>query len=277
MCFLLSTNIYILRKKTSFLRKKGVGAWLGGLPQIKAGPSPQPCQTFPTEFSSGATRSHFFRGRSTTLLGKVYFSPRGPSPNRPATFPKHPPDLPHGIQLCRHSVAISPGKVHHPFGEGLLFPPGTFPITLASHGPLCHFRRGRSRHFFETFPKSPCHLPQGIQSWLLSVATSPGKVRHPFGEGLLFPQGTFPITLASQGPLCHLWWGRSRHFFETFPKSPCHLPQTPRDLPHGIQLWLPSVPLLPGKVHHPIPVQIAIITQDAAALSSKVAKNAVLF
>ena len=212
MCFLLSTNIYILRKKTSFLRKKGVGAWLGGLPQIKAGPSPQPCQTFPTEFSSGATRSHFFRGRSTTLLGKVYFSPRGPSPNRPATFPKHPPDLPHGIQLCRHSVAISPGKVRHPFGEGLLFPPGTFPITLASHGPLCHFRRGRSRHFFETFPKSPCHLPQ-----------------------------------------------------------------TPRDLPHGIQLWLPSVPLLPGKVHHPIPVQIAIITQDAAALSSKVAKNAVLF
>ena len=158
MCFLLSTNIYILRKKTSFLRKKGVGAWLGG-----------------------------------------------PSQNHPATFPKRPRDLPHGIQLWRHSEPLLPGKVRHPFGEGLLFPPGTFPITLASQGPLRHFRWGRSRHFFETFPKSPCHLPQGIQSWLLSV------------------------------------------------------------------------PLLPGKVHHPIPVQIAIITQDAAALSSKVAKNAVLF
>ena len=55
-----------------------------------------------------------------------------PSPNHPATFPKRTLDLPHGIQLWRPSAAFSPGKVRHPYGEGLLFPPGTFPTTSSS-------------------------------------------------------------------------------------------------------------------------------------------------
>ena len=56
------------------------------LPQTHPPPSPQSCQTFPTESIPGATQSYFFWGRSTILLGKVFFSPRGPSPSlRPLT------------------------------------------------------------------------------------------------------------------------------------------------------------------------------------------------
>ena len=116
-----------------------------------------------------------------------------PSPNHPATFPKRTRDLPHGIQLWRNSVAISPGKVCHLFGEGLLSrPPGTIPITSASQGTLCHFWRGRSRHFFETFPKRTRDLPQGIQLWRHSEALPLGKACHPFGEGLLSLRGPSP-------------------------------------------------------------------------------------
>ena len=129
------------------------------------------------------------------------------------------------------------GASHNPVACGfsaflLLSPGGTFPSTSASHGPLRHYRRGRSRLFFETFPKSPCHLPQthsdlphGIQLWRHSEPLLPGKVRHPFGEGLLFPGGPSPahrpptalcVTFGGEGHSTFL--RPSPNHIDTFPK-----------------------------------------------------------
>ena len=255
----------------------------------------RPQGTIPITSASQGTLCHFWRGRSRHffetfpksschLFGEGLLSLRGPSPslwppmalcaisggeghatflrpspNHPATFPKRTRDLPQGIQLWRHSEVLPLGKACHPFGEGLLFPQGTFPITSASHGPLCHFWRGRSRHLFETFPKSPCHLPQTSPgpsprnpAQVPLGATSTGKVRHLFGEGLLSrPPGTFPITSASHGPLCHFRRGRSRHFLRPSQNHHSTFPKRTRDLPHCIQLWRHSEALPLGKACHP--------------------------
>ena len=71
-----------------------------------------PSGAFPTEFSSGVTRRHFFRGRSTTLLGKVSFFPVGPSP---------------ALRLPTALCVTSGGEGQDDFGRPSPNAPGTFP------------------------------------------------------------------------------------------------------------------------------------------------------
>ena len=117
---------------------------------------PKRTRTFPTESSSGATRSHFSRGRSATLLGKVSISSGGPSPSlRPPTA------------LCvtfggeGHSTFLRPSPNHID-----TFPKRTrtFPTESSSGATRSHFSRGRSATFlgkvsFSSGGPSPAHRP----------------------------------------------------------------------------------------------------------------------
>ena len=98
---------------------------------------------------------HFCLSRPSVpfSLGNVPPPSARPSPNHTDTFPARTGDLPHEILLWRCPGALLLGKVKHPFGEGLLFPRETFPITSASHALLCHFLWGRSHPLRQDLPQ----------------------------------------------------------------------------------------------------------------------------
>ena len=218
-----------------------VRAFSQDLPHFRRTPSPIIPGTFPSCSASQLPQGHFPWGRSGRLSGKVFFSPWGPSPAvlppncpratfrgegrdifarpspfPPDSFPIHTGDLPQHFCLTATSGPLSVGKVGGPFGEGLLFPLGTFPSISAFQLPQAPFHgegqgafRGRS-----SFP--PGDLPQHFCLPAASGPLSMGKVGALSQDLPHFRRTpspiipwTFPSTSTSQLPQSHFPWGRS--------------------------------------------------------------------